>query len=516
MDIRKYIYSHCVSPISIEVHDAVQGCKVLKQVPCGKCLHCRNTKVSEWTTRLYAQSLYSKNVYYITLDYAPFDETNPIAMSLAAETAATHHAINYYKTYGLHPILLRKEHLQRFFKRLRKNTCKSFQYFACGEYGGSYKGHGFGRPHFHIIIFSNDTFSDSDFESAWTLDGYKIGNVDFNDLRANGSFDRNKNKVTNPNSAHFVFKYVCKYLQKNEFDFDNLATIELHKAYFNSLQKTLIEEDTLFPKLVDITDAKTLDENWKTYCKTYAPFVCCSKRPSIGLQYFEENVERFQKQDFRLFGLSDCDTFPAYYIRKTKESLCGFQALGEESESPSSSCRIGSILSSLRFIRDINLSLENWSSDTSVVWCPISGDSVCLFVNGEPRTNYIIKNVSLSFYDSVNRQFYYFNGYGYTLKKKVRKIGFVSLGDVSIDNVITILENDWFDYYSRFLKPMFDSSSLRDVELDTEINKLFPDSVYLNQDKYDLFHNMVYKKYNEELISWKNKGKIISNTKQNF
>lgn len=509
MDIRKYIYSHCVSPIKIETFDPIRNCKVYKYVPCGKCLHCRNSKISDWTTRLYAQSLYSKNVYYITLDYAPFDKNNSVAMSLAAETAAAEHDINYYHTYGLHPLLLRRVHLQRFFKRLRKNTKKSFQYFACGEYGGSYAGHGFGRPHFHIIVFTNDTFTDHDFRSAWSIDGYQIGDAKFYDLRANGSFDK-YNKVNNPNSAHFVFKYVCKYLQKNDFNFENLATIEYHRAYFKSLQKTFEDSDTLFPKMVDITDPQILDDNWKAYCKLYSPFVCCSKRPAIGLQYFKDNALRFKEKDFRLFGLPDCDTFPNYFIRKTKESLCGFQALGETSESPSSSCRIGNIISVLSEIRDTNRSLENWSPDSSFVLCQIDNERSGFFENG--KVTKVFKNIMLSFYDSINKQFYYFNGYDYSIKKKVRKIGFVNLGNVSIDNVITILQNDWYDYYERFLVPLDDDAAFRQMEFEKEIRKFFPDS----PDSFGDFYKMVYVRYNEELLRWKMKGKIIANTKQCF
>lgn len=52
------------------------------------------------------------------------------------------------KGFWYHPIDL--DHVQRFFKRLRKDGL-SFRYFGVGEYGGKTA-----RPHYHIIFFFND------------------------------------------------------------------------------------------------------------------------------------------------------------------------------------------------------------------------------------------------------------------------------------------------------------------------------------------------------------------------
>lgn len=274
MDIKKYIYGHCVSPQRVKVWDEYSRSFIYRELPCGKCLHCRNTRVNEWVTRLYAQSNYSKNVYYINLDYAPFSYVEKeysceAARFLAIETAAVWHNINKYHVFGYHPLLLKKNHLQDFFKRLRKNTGKKFQYFACGEYGTHAEGHGYGRPHFHIILFSNESFEPSEIEDAWSLYGYKIGRVDFNDLRANGSFD----EINNTNlSSKFVFKYVCKYLQKPDFDFEGLATIDFHRAYFEASR-------TLMCSQFEFLHVNSEDYNrlWREYKRDYAPFVLRKK-----------------------------------------------------------------------------------------------------------------------------------------------------------------------------------------------------------------------------------------------
>lgn len=522
MDIRKYIYSHCVSPTRLSIFNAATGMYEPRFVPCGKCLHCRNQKVNEWTTRLYAHALYSKNVYYITLDYAPFNESVDTAMQLACDTAAAWHDLNINHAYGLHPILLRKEHLQKFFKRLRKNNPKkSFQYFACGEYG-----HRFSRPHFHVIVFSNDTFTDSDFQSAWTVNGYRIGNVDFNDLRSNGSFI--DNKKNNNLNAKYVFSYVCKYLQKGGFDFDKIATFEYHKAYFKSLQKVCTNPDELFPEYAEITDEKVLDDSWQKYTKAFAPFVCCSKRPAIGLQYLQENVQRFQAQDFRLFGLSkECVAFPHYWIRKTKESLCCYQGIGEISGKPSSNCSIGSIVSFLSQVRDTNRSIETWTADAPYLWCPHEDGERISYTNG--KKDYYSeccapKLIKYSFYDADNKIYYYFTGYDFVLKQKVRKIGFVTLGNVAIDYAITMLQNGWTDYYERYLVPMNDKRLIADAEINGAIKRAFPelkdsDNTDLLKPPYDYmeeFRKLVYSRYRSELSHWNMRGQIINNTKIEF
>lgn len=45
---------------------------------------------------------------------------------------------------------LEKSHLQKFFKRLRKQLTSKVRYFAVGEYGTKK-----GRPHYHVILFTN-------------------------------------------------------------------------------------------------------------------------------------------------------------------------------------------------------------------------------------------------------------------------------------------------------------------------------------------------------------------------
>lgn len=109
----------CAKPFRIfTVPDYPEGL----EVPCGKCYLCRMKRRTEWSARLYAELPYWDRHSFVTLTYQ--DKDVPKNMSL------------------------RKIDLQKFFKRLRKNTNRKLKYYAVGEYGKKTW-----RPHYHQIIF---------------------------------------------------------------------------------------------------------------------------------------------------------------------------------------------------------------------------------------------------------------------------------------------------------------------------------------------------------------------------
>lgn len=101
------------------------------QVPCSKCLICRNRKKNEWAFRATCENVYSQSQpLFITLTYNPR---------------------NLPKT-GVF-----KEEIQLFLKRMRikldrKKIEHSIRYFAVGEYGSKS-----GRPHYHLILWNFPT-----------------------------------------------------------------------------------------------------------------------------------------------------------------------------------------------------------------------------------------------------------------------------------------------------------------------------------------------------------------------
>lgn len=102
----------CIKPITLR--NGVFG--------CGKCIYCRIQKAREWSCRLLQELSYWEKSVFVTLTYS--DKFLPDSHSLV------------------------KSDLQKFFKRLRKNSKAKLKYFACGEYGSKTN-----RPHYHAIIF---------------------------------------------------------------------------------------------------------------------------------------------------------------------------------------------------------------------------------------------------------------------------------------------------------------------------------------------------------------------------
>ncbi len=102
-------------------------------VPCGWCMSCRIDRRNAWEQRIMFECQ-NKKTTFLTLTYD--DEHLPVSPSGFAT--------------------LRKDDVQKFFKRLRRNfdrysSGRQFKYFAVGEYGDSTS-----RPHYHIIMMGLD------------------------------------------------------------------------------------------------------------------------------------------------------------------------------------------------------------------------------------------------------------------------------------------------------------------------------------------------------------------------
>ena len=97
-------------------------------VPCGQCLGCRLKKSRTWALRCMHEAQSNDVNSFITLTYDP--ENLPKNNTL------------------------KKEHFQKFMKRLRKKTKQKIKFYHCGEYGETNL-----RPHYHAILF-NKKFDD--------------------------------------------------------------------------------------------------------------------------------------------------------------------------------------------------------------------------------------------------------------------------------------------------------------------------------------------------------------------
>lgn len=253
--VNEYLTCHCLNPKRIDVFDGHTQQKRTIEVACGECYHCQESKINEWTTRMYAHAEDFKHVYFITLTYRSFYSLIPLHRLLLDKLSqAVWHYDNKNETkrYCYSPCLLQKSHYQNFLKRLRKNTgIKDLTYVLSGEYGKK-----FGRPHFHAILFTNETLTYSDIRRAWSVAlwrsdngdycvrkaqkrngkayDFPIGKVDFHDLVENGTFNTTKKIRIDGQylSAHNCFAYVAKYVCKR-----NDANISRVRLAYNSLFK---------------------------------------------------------------------------------------------------------------------------------------------------------------------------------------------------------------------------------------------------------------------------------------
>lgn len=336
-----YHKNHCLNPRYIKILDQHTSKYRHIQIGCGHCFYCTQTKVNSWCTRMYAHAEDFKNVYFVTLTYRSITNPNlPVNKLLLDKLSqAVWHYDNFNSTHHLcySPCLLQKSHYQNFLKRLRKNTgINDLSFVLSGEYGSKY-----GRPHFHMVLFTNSTLSAADIRRAWSVCLWKsnegkwsyrtsqtrngvaydfpIGNVDFHDLVSNGTFNTaGKVKVdgTFMNAAN-CFQYVCKYVVKR--DKANLIRIRIaYRDLFNKYKYVKIfDKEVLFENAIETLlllgySPEKADEiiqnnlKFKTYEKIifepcegiFKHGLCCEKPFEIGGCQFSRELLPKHYQDF--------------------------------------------------------------------------------------------------------------------------------------------------------------------------------------------------------------------------
>jgi len=138
----------CYHPIQVKDKD---GNPV--NAACGKCENCHKRYIREWIFRAMQEAKSDKYVgsLFVTLTYD-------------------------YDNLPLHkgkPTLV-KQHLQLFFKRLRKNLKGRYiKYIAVGEYGSERS-----RPHYHAIIFGVIKDDYNVILKSWGMGFVHVGEVE--------------------------------------------------------------------------------------------------------------------------------------------------------------------------------------------------------------------------------------------------------------------------------------------------------------------------------------------------
>lgn len=210
------------------------------EVPCGHCVGCRMSHAKEWAVRCALEKLYYKDdeCWFLTLTYDNKHLPNDR--------------------------LLHKEHLQKFWKRLRKSGF-NFRYFACGEYGETY-----GRCHFHAIVF-----------------GLKLDDLEF--FQLSGSMSQ-------------------LFTSKTLSDLWPYGLLVIGSADSASMAYT-----------AGYVEKKQNDPKWDSY--QVKPFVVMSRKPAIGTRYLLEHKESIMRSNkvYGNFGNTHSFSVPRHFLRKIGE-----------------------------------------------------------------------------------------------------------------------------------------------------------------------------------------------------
>lgn len=154
-------------------------------VACRKCAVCIRRRRRLWTVRAAAEISQANRTWFTTLTLQP-------ARLFLAETVAKTRDIGYDERSQDEQDRARfavvAEEIQRFLKRIRKNSKAKLRYLCVQEL------HKSGQPHYHLLIHEVEgTLTKAVLQAAWRW-GFSQA------------------KLTDPRTAI----YVCKYLSKSE------------------------------------------------------------------------------------------------------------------------------------------------------------------------------------------------------------------------------------------------------------------------------------------------------------
>lgn len=245
------------------------------KIPCGYCLGCRLDKSNAWATRIMLEAKDHKKNCFITLTYAP--EHLPIREN---------------------HMTLKKKDLQDFIKRLRYHLNKKISYFACGEYGGQTH-----RPHYHIIIFGWEP-DDLKPISLSTTGKQMYTSTTVSSIWGNGF-------ITVEELNYATACYTARYVQK--------------KSGIKPQKRELTDKITPTLKIDERTKLAFIQYQSHYHTNPYdnygrqKEFIIMSKKPAIGLNYWNQNKAKIQRNGGILIKTNDTvklKPIPRYFFKK--------------------------------------------------------------------------------------------------------------------------------------------------------------------------------------------------------
>lgn len=238
-------------------NDLRHGRPLPRKFPCRKCLGCRLDHSHQWADRLLMELPYHESSWFLTLTYDDdFVQLRPGVDRSTGEIVSQH-------------MTLVKDDVQKFLKRLRKNSGQKVRYYCAGEYGSTTA-----RPHYHFIV-------------------YGLVLTDLSVLRTNFAGE-----------VYYVSDFISKCWP---YGFHVLAKVTWESAAY-------VARYTIKKAKAEYND------NWFEYAGIEPEFQTMSNRPGIGYQFFVDHPDFF---DYDFYDLSTGDGGrriypPDYFVKLYK------------------------------------------------------------------------------------------------------------------------------------------------------------------------------------------------------
>lgn len=154
-------------------------------VACRKCEHCLRRRRRIWMTRAAAEITQAQRTWFVTLTLSPHKQYQARLWAEKRDIKYMERSEDDQESERFAVIF---EELQRYFKRIRKNSGATLRYMLVQEL------HKSGEPHYHTLIHEvSGKLTKEVIQAAWKW-GFSTA------------------KLCEPHSAI----YVCKYLQKSQ------------------------------------------------------------------------------------------------------------------------------------------------------------------------------------------------------------------------------------------------------------------------------------------------------------
>lgn len=213
----------CINPLYLRVESSSFSEPLPILAPCGKCIECVVERQNSYKLRLCYEARRWSHCFFFTLTYR--NETLP-------------HSINYDTGEVISTCC--KVHVRYWLKKMRERYLREkgsrfdFRYFICSEYGSEDEyvddrgrvRKATGRPHYHGIIFCNDSpeFVNQMFDE-WRRSYGRVSSNELKPTKKSPDIREHRSKVAN---------YVAKYCCKGEFSTrkDDIAKGYIEPAWF--------------------------------------------------------------------------------------------------------------------------------------------------------------------------------------------------------------------------------------------------------------------------------------------